>query len=131
MLCCSLYSLQLQYNLLRERDSAEMHYRRMQALRRQLRSLRAEMEKLVLQSLTGVCCLSMVGLCWAKITILYLGIEVENKSSNIHQLKLDIRELRQLRSVELEKEQQLLKSIFKVQCDLPKIILIRHNLCHK
>ena len=71
-----------------------MYYRRLQALRRQLRSLKAEFDKLVLQSLTGV--------------------EVEQKGNDVRELKLEIKECRQLRSVELEKEQVLLKRIFKV-----------------
>ena len=94
MLCTTLYSLQLQYNQLRDRDNAQMYYRRLQALRRQLRSLKAEFDKLVLQSLTGV--------------------EVEQKGNDVRELKLEINECRQLRSVELEKEQMLLKRIFKV-----------------
>ena len=55
ILCTTLYSLQLQYGRMREAESAEMSYRRLQALRRQLRSLRAELDRLMLRSLTGLC----------------------------------------------------------------------------
>ncbi|KAI6651744.1 Coiled-coil and C2 domain-containing protein 2A isoform X2 [Oopsacas minuta] len=101
LLCCTLYALQLQYNRLKERDSAEMHFRHLQALRRQLRSLKAEFDKLMLQSLTG--------------------IEIEQKANDVTQLKQEISEYRQLRSVELEKEQQLLKRIFKVWSQLKQL----------